>query len=72
MAGNKKWDKEKHVTVRTMSSGEITAVIENQAEDLARDFAFDSDSGEPINITVSGTGITLRIFKITWKPLMAQ
>ncbi|MFZ2285374.1 MAG: hypothetical protein WAV93_00135 [Bacteroidales bacterium] len=56
MAGNKKWDNEKHATVRTVSSGTITAVIENQAEDLARDFAFDSDSGEPINISVSGQG----------------
>jgi hypothetical protein len=56
MAGDKKWDKEKDATVKTVSSGVITAVIENQAEDPARDFVFDSDAGDPVNITVTGQG----------------
>lgn len=56
MAGNKKWDKEKHTTVKTVSSSVISAVIENQAENMARDFVFDSDAGEPVNITVAGQG----------------
>ncbi len=56
MAGNYKWDKEKHVTVKTVSSGVITAVIENQAEIPDNEFEFDSDYVDPINITVSGQG----------------
>ena len=56
MAGDKQWDKEKHVTVRTTTSGEITAVIENQAEDPASEFWFHTDSGEPVSINVTGQG----------------
>ncbi len=55
-AGNHIWEKERHVSVRTMTRGEITAVIENQAEDPANEFMYHSDSGEPISITVSGQG----------------
>ena len=55
-AGNHVWEKERHVAVRTITRGEITAVIENQAEDPANEFMFHSDSGEPISITVSGQG----------------
>jgi len=55
-AGNHIWEKERHVAVRTMTRGEITAVIENQAEDPANEFVYHSDSGEPISITVSGEG----------------
>jgi hypothetical protein len=56
MAGDKQWDKERHVTVRTFTSGEITAVIENQAEDPASEFWFHTDSGEPVSIKVTGQG----------------
>jgi len=55
-AGNHIWVKERHVVVRTMTRGEITAVIENQAEDPASEFWYHSDSGEPVSITVSGEG----------------
>ena len=55
-AGNHIWETERHVAVRTMTRGEITAVIENQAEDPANEFTYHSDSGEPISLTVSGEG----------------
>jgi len=56
MAGNKKWDKEKHRTIKTVSSGEFTAVIENMAVDPVNQFQFDGDPNEPKIITVSGGG----------------
>ena len=56
MAGDKQWDKEKHISVRTVTSGQITAVIENQAEDPASEFWFHSDSGEPVSLDVTGQG----------------
>ena len=56
MAGNKKWDKEKHTIVKTVSSGVISAVIENQAEIPDREFVFDSDYAEQVNLTVTGQG----------------
>lgn len=55
-AGNHIWEKERHVTSRTVTQGEITAVIENQAEDPASEFWFHSDSGEPVSLTVTGGG----------------
>lgn len=55
-AGNHKMETEKHAASRTVSHGQITAVIENQAENPGKDFLFISDSGEPISITVSGRG----------------
>jgi len=64
-AGNHIWEKERHVTTRTVLHGEITAVIENQAEILDKEFAFDSDSGEPVNITVSGQGSQSEASKYT-------
>ncbi len=48
--------KEKHVTSTTVTQGEVTAVIENQAEDPASEFWFNTDIGEPVSITVSGSG----------------
>ncbi len=56
MAGNKKWDKEKHTIVKTLSSGTISAVIENQAEMPDREFVFDSDYAEEVNLIVTGHG----------------
>jgi hypothetical protein len=56
MAGNKKWDIEKHATVRSVSSGVITAVIENQAESPDKDFVFDSEAGDPVKLTCTGQG----------------
>ncbi|MCK7538998.1 MAG: hypothetical protein MZV63_52715 [Marinilabiliales bacterium] len=56
MAGNKKWDKEKHTTVKTVSSGVISAVIENQAEMRTEEFVFDSDYAEQVNLIVTGQG----------------
>jgi hypothetical protein len=56
MAGTKKWDKESHSSVKNLASGFITAVIENQAENPAKNFSFNTDDGEPISITVSGGG----------------
>jgi hypothetical protein len=55
-AGNHIWVTERHVTSRTMTRGQITAVIENQAEDPASEFWFHTDSGEPVSLTVSGEG----------------
>ena len=55
-AGNHIWETERHVAVRTMTRGDIRAVIENQAEDPANEFMFHSDTGEPISLTVSGEG----------------
>ena len=55
-AGNHIWKKESHVAIRTMTRGEITAVIENQAEDPANEFIYHSDSGEPVSLIVSGEG----------------
>jgi len=48
--------KERHVTIRTTARGEITAIIENQAEDPINDFSYISDAGEPKSVTVSGEG----------------
>jgi len=48
--------KEKHVTVMTVTHGEVTAVIENQAEDPGSEFWFHTDAGEPLSLTVSGSG----------------
>lgn len=56
MAGNKKWDKEKHATVRTVSSCVITAIIENQAESPDKDFTFDSDAGDQVTLSITGQG----------------
>ena len=56
MLGNKKWDKEGHTSVKTVARGVVTVIIENQAEDPAKDFAFDSSAGEPRSYTVSGGG----------------
>lgn len=47
---------EKHVTSTTVTQGEVTAVIENQAEDPASEFWFHTDIGEPVSLTVSGSG----------------
>jgi len=55
-AGNLKWDKEKRCTVKMVSVGEVTAVIENQAEDPDKDFSFNTDAGEPVKVNVSGNG----------------
>lgn len=56
MAGNLKWDQEKRCNVKEMSGCEVTAVIENQAEDPDKDFSFNSEAGEPVKINVSGNG----------------
>ncbi len=55
-AGNHIWEKERHVSVRTITRGDIKAVIENLAEDPTYEFMFHSDVGEPISLTVSGEG----------------
>ncbi len=56
MAGTKKWAKEYHQTAKVTSSGTISAVVENQAENPAKDFLYHSDSGDPVSITVTGNG----------------
>jgi len=52
--------KEIHVNSTTVTSGEVAAVIENQAEDPASEFWFHTDIGEPVSITVSGSGTLSR------------
>ena len=56
MAGSKKWEKEYHQSAKETSSGTITAVVENQAENPAKDFLYHSDSGDPTSLTVTGNG----------------
>lgn len=56
MAGPLKWAKEYHQSAKTNASGTITAVVENQAQNPAKDFLYHSDSGEPVRITVNGKG----------------
>jgi len=56
-AGNLKWTQERHVSLKTVTRGEVTAVFENQAENPAREFQYDTDSGDPGTITVSGDGM---------------
>lgn len=55
-AGSMKCEKKNQSIVKTVSNCEISAVIENQAEYPTKDFSFNSDSGEPVSITVSGRG----------------
>jgi outer membrane biosynthesis protein TonB len=55
-AGNHLWEVERHAVSRTMTRGDITAVIENQAEDPTSEFMYHSDAGEPVSLTVSGEG----------------
>jgi hypothetical protein len=55
-AGGKIWTKEFHQSARENASGTITAVVENQAENPAKDFLYHSDSGDPVNILVTGSG----------------
>ncbi len=59
-AGNHISKKEIHVKATTVTQGEVTAVIENQAEDPASEFWFHKDVAEPVNITVSGAGTLSR------------
>ncbi len=60
-----KTEKEKHVTLKTVASCQISAIIENQAENPARDFIYNSDDGEPINIKVSGNGSSIETSNYT-------
>lgn len=55
-AGNHKWVTEKSSEAKVVVRGEITAVIENMAEDPASEFYFDTDPGVPKSLTVSGQG----------------
>jgi len=56
MAGSKKWTKESHQSSKETVSGTITAIVENQAENPAKDFLYNFDSVEPVSITVTGNG----------------
>jgi len=56
MAGPKKWEKEYHQSARETASGTITAIVENQAENPAKDFLYHSDAGDPVSFTVTGNG----------------
>ncbi|MGE0021723.1 MAG: hypothetical protein AB7S72_18790 [Draconibacterium sp.] len=56
MAGSKKWEKEIHQSSKETSSGTITAVVENQAENPATGFLYHSDAGDPVSLTVTGNG----------------
>lgn len=54
--GGMQLKREYHQSAKTTASGTITAIVENQAENPAKDFLYHSDSGEPVSITVSGGG----------------
>lgn len=56
MAGSLKWEKEFHQSSKETSSGIITAVVENQAENPATGFLYHSDAGDPVSLTVTGNG----------------
>ena len=56
MAGPKKWEKEIHQSSKETSSGTITVVVENQAENPATGFLYHSDAGDPVSLSVSGQG----------------
>ncbi len=56
MAGDKLWKEEKHSSGRSASSGTVTVVIENQADDPLNDFWFDSGAGDPKPMIVTGSG----------------
>lgn len=55
-AGGKQWEKEFHQSGKTNAIGFITAIVENQAGNPAKDFLYHSDSGDPVSITVTGNG----------------
>jgi hypothetical protein len=56
MAGDKLWKEEKHSSGRSASSGTVTVVIENMADDPLNDFWFDSGAGDPKPMIVTGSG----------------
>lgn len=56
MAGPKKWEKEIHQSSKETSSGTITVVAENQAENPTTGFLYHSDAGDPVSLTVTGNG----------------
>lgn len=55
-AGNMRTDAEKNASVRTTVSGTLTAVIENFAENPAKDFSYHTDMGDPVSVSVTGKG----------------
>lgn len=55
-AGSKKWEKESHDSGQESASGTISVVVENQAENPATDFLYHSDAGDPVSLTVTGSG----------------
>lgn len=56
MAGDKLWKEEKHSSGKSSSSGTVTVVIENMADDPLNDFWFDSGAGDPKPMIVTGSG----------------
>ncbi len=48
--------KEFHQSSQSSASSTISAVIENQAENPLKDFFYDSSSGEPVSMSVTGQG----------------
>lgn len=56
IAGSSKWEKENHSSGQESSSGTITAVVENQADNPASGFLYHSDAGDPVSFTVTGNG----------------
>ncbi|QQS52158.1 MAG: hypothetical protein IPM71_05340 [Bacteroidota bacterium] len=55
-AGGHAWSKESHQSAQTSASGQITAVVENQAENPDLEFLYTSDAGEPLSFSVTGKG----------------
>lgn len=45
-----------HQSAKENASGTITAIVENQAENPEKDFLYHSDAGDPVSITVTGSG----------------
>lgn len=55
-AGDKLWVEEYHSSSDEETSGNLTALIENFADDREHDFEFSVENSEPKLLTVSGTG----------------
>ncbi len=54
--GGHSFGKESHRSAQTSASGQIIAVVENQAENPDREFVYTTDAGEPVSFSVTGKG----------------
>jgi hypothetical protein len=60
---NMKTETKFHQSSTTNVSSTISAVIENQAENPLKEFSYDSDAGESVNMSVTGKGMHISTTK---------